>query len=263
MNKIKTLIIDDEPLARSRISELLAEDEEISIIGECSDGDEAVLSIFKLKPDLIFLDVQMPERDGFEVVSVVGAENIPVVIFVTAFDRYALQAFEVSALDYLLKPFDDARFFHTLERAKKQIRQNAQTEYGAARAGGYGDFIATLIDRVKPAQTFLQKVLIKSRDRLTFLEAEEIEWISSEGNYVCFHVRKASYMLRETISNLEKQLNPDQFLRINRSIIININQVKELHQMFHGDYKVILNDNTEFTLSRRFRDRLPRIVTRN
>jgi two-component system, LytTR family, response regulator len=257
MNRIKTLIIDDEPLARSRIRELLVEDDEISIIGECSDGDEAVISIFRLKPDLVFLDVQMPERDGFEVVSTVGAENMPVVIFVTAFDRYALQAFEVYALDYLLKPFDDSRFFQTLERAKKQIRQTAQAEHD----GGYKDLITAMIERVKPFQGFLQKVLVKSRDRLTFLETNEIEWISSEGNYVCFHIQKASYMLRETISNLEKQLNPAQFLRINRSTIININQVKELHQMFHGDYKVILNDNTQFTLSRRFRDRLPRIVT--
>ncbi len=256
MDKIKTLIIDDEPLARLRIRELLAEDEEISIIGECGDGDEAVICIFELKPDLVFLDVQMPERDGFEVVSAVGAENIPVVIFVTAFDQYALQAFEVSALGYLLKPFDDSRFFHTLERAKRQIRQAPQSGEGTQ----YKELITSLVERVKPPQNFLQKVLIKSRDRLTFLETDKIEWISSEGNYVCFHVQKSSYTLRETISNLEKQLNPDQFLRINRSIIININHVKELQQMFHGDYKVILNDNTQFTLSRRFRDRLPVIV---
>lgn len=257
MDKIKTLIVDDEPLARSRIRELLAQDAEIRLIGECSDGDEAAISILKLKPDLVFLDVQMPERDGFEVISLVGAENIPVVIFVTAFDRYALQAFEVYALDYLMKPFDDARFFQTLERAKKQIRQTAQTD------GKYEEFITAVIERVKQPPQFLQKILIKSRDRLSFLDTNEIDWIGSEGNYVSFHVQKSFYLMRETVSNLEKQLDPAQFLRINRSVIININRVKELHQMFHGDYKVILKDNTQFSLSRRFRDRLPRIVTGN
>jgi two-component system, LytTR family, response regulator len=257
MEKIKTLIADDEPLARSRIRELLAQDEEISLIGECADGDDAAIEIFRLKPDLVFLDVQMPERDGFEVLSAVGAENIPVVIFVTAFDRYALQAFEVYALDYLLKPFDDARFFNTLERAKKHLRKAEQP----GSNGEQRDLISALIERVRPTEGFLEKVLVKSRDRLTFLRTGEIDWVSSEGNYVCLHVRKSSYLLRETISNFENQLDPGTFLRINRSTIINIDRVRELHQMFHGDYRVILDDDVEFTLSRRFRDRLPRIAT--
>lgn len=259
MNMIKTLIIDDEPLARSRIRELLEADDEISIIGESADGDEAVIDILKLKPDLVFLDVQMPERNGFEVVSTVGAENIPVVIFVTAFDQYAMQAFEVYALDYLLKPFDDPRFFQTLERAKRLIQQTAHSE----NDGKYKELMTALVERIETPPNFLQKILIKSRDRLSFLDVNEIDWISSEGNYACFHVQNSSYLLRETISNLEKQLEPAQFLRINRSVIINVNRVKEFHQMFHGDYKVILTDNTQFTLSRRFRDRLPRIVTKN
>lgn len=259
MRNITALIVDDEPLARERVRELLEQDPDIDVVGECGDGDEAVLSIFKLKPDLVFLDVQMPERNGFEVVSSVGLENIPVIIFVTAYDSFALQAFEVSALDYLLKPFDDSRFFQMLDRAKTQIRLASQLENGER----YKELVSELIDKVNPARDYLQKVLVKSGERLTFLETRKVEWISSEGNYVCFHVDKSSYLMRETISNLESQLDPAQFLRINRSVIININSVKELHQMFHGDYKVILTDNSQFTLSRRFRDRLPRIISRN
>jgi two-component system LytT family response regulator len=259
MENITALIVDDEPLARSRIRELLLQDHEIEIVDECGDGDEAVVSIFKHKPDLVFLDVQMPERNGFEVVASVGLENIPVVIFVTAYDSFALQAFEVSALDYLLKPFDDSRFFQTLERAKNQIRLASQLEDGER----YKELVSVLIDKVNPSKEYLQKVLVKSGERLTFLETNKVEWISSEGNYVCFHVEKASYLMRETISNLEQQLDPSLFLRINRSVIINIDRVKELHQMFHGDYKVILSDNSQFTLSRRFRDRLPRIISSN
>jgi two-component system LytT family response regulator len=259
MEKITALIVDDEPLARSRIRELLEQDPEIEVVGECRDGDEAVLSIFKDKPELVFLDVQMPERDGFEVVSTVGIENMPVVVFVTAYDNFALQAFEVSALDYLLKPFDDSRFYKTLDRAKMQI----QLENRGESTEQYKDLVSALVEKVTPSKEYLQKVLVKSGERLTFLETSKIEWISSEGNYVCFHVDKASYLMRETISNLEQQLDPAYFLRINRSIIINIDRVKELHQLFHGDYKVILSDNSEFTLSRRFRDRLPRIISRN
>lgn len=254
MKKIPTLIVDDEPLARSRIRQLLAEDEDIAIIGECSDGDQAVIALLQHKPDLLFLDVQMPERDGFSVISAVGAGNMPEVIFVTAFDEYALRAFDVCALDYLLKPFSEARFKQALWRAKERLQSVSSTE--ADRR------LVKLLDALKSPQEYLKRVTANSQERLSFLETDKIAWIKAEGNYVRLHAGPHSFQLRETISHLETQLDPDQFIRVNRSTIVNINYIKELHQLFHGDYKVILQDGMELTLSRRFRDRLPRIVTK-
>lgn len=256
MSKIKTLIIDDEPLARERVRDLLVADAEIEIGGEGTDGGEAVAAILEKKPDLIFLDVQMPELDGFGVIAEIGAENMPPVIFITVFDQYALRAFEVCALDYLLKPFDDERFQKTLERAKRQIQNSGHAEDLQRR-------LLALLETVKPPRDFLQKILVKANDRLSFLGTEKIDWIKAEGNYVRLHIREASHLLRETISNLETQLDPARFIRISRSAIVNINRVKEIQQMFHGDYRIILEDGTELNMSRRFRDRLPRLVTKS
>lgn len=256
MQKIRTLIVDDEPLARERIRMLLAADSEIEITGECADGEEAVAAIQSLKPDLLFLDIQMPEFDGFGVISAVGADEMPVVILVTAFDQYALRAFEACALDYLLKPFDDLRFQRSLKRAKEQIGNIAAIKEINRR-------LLSFLENAKSNQDYLQRVLVKREERLTFLETEKIDWINSESNYVCLHAAKDSYLLRETLTNLEAHLNPRIFIRISRSIIININRVKELQQMFHGDFIVILKDGTELKMSRRFRDRLPRIVLKN
>jgi two-component system, LytTR family, response regulator len=255
MNKIRTLIVDDEPLARFRIRELLAQDDDLEVIGECCDGEEAVVAIKAEKPDLVFLDVQMPEMDGFQVVETVGAKNMPRVIFVTAFDNYALRAFEVNALDYLLKPFDDARFQLTLERVKKLFFE--------AKTGSLDERLIALLNHLQPRREFLDKVLIKNNERLFFLETRQIEWIKANGNYAALHAQSTNYLLRETISNLENQLDPAIFLRISRSVIVNINCVKELQQMFHGDYKVVMKDGTQLMLSRRFRDRLPRVVIKN
>lgn len=254
MNRIRTLIADDEPLARERIYNLISENPEFAIVGECVDGLEAVEAILRLKPDLLFLDVQMPELDGFEVIKEVGVSNMPAVIFITAYDRYALRAFEVYALDYLLKPFENLRFYQALERIKTLLLQSVKNTID--------DRLVGLLEQLKPEPKFLQKVLVKTKGRLFFLPTAEIKWIKAEGNYAALHFESSSYLLRETITNLETTLDPEIFLRISRSVIVNINCIKEFHQMFHGDYKVILHDGTSLMLSRRFRDRLPSVVTK-
>lgn len=255
MKKIRTLIVDDEPLARSRIRDLLSGDDDLMVIGECSDGDQAIISILQHKPDLVFLDIQMPERDGFEVISVVGKENMPEVIFVTAFDEYALRAFDVYAIDYLLKPYTEARFRQALERTKEQLSKDNKP--------GADERLLALLESIKPAQDYLKRITVNTRGRLSFLETNKIDWVKAEGNYARLYVGPDTFHLRETISNLETQLDRAQFIRINRSTIVNINYIKELQQLFHGDYKVLLQDGTELTLSRRFRHRLPRIATKH
>lgn len=254
MKKIRTLIVDDEPLARSRIRDLLAEDDDILIIGECADGDQAIISILQHKPDLLFLDVQMPERDGFGVISAMRTENMPEVIFITAFDEYALRAFDVCALDYLLKPFTEVRFKQALGRAKERLNEVDMLDVD--------ERLSALLERIKPPQEYLKRITVNVEGRLSFLETDKIDWIKADGNYVRLYAGPHSFHLRETISNLETLLEHARFMRINRSTIVNINYVRELQQMFHGDYKVILKDGTELTLSRRFRHRLPRIATK-
>ncbi len=250
MEKIRALIIDDEPLARERLVDLLANDAEVEIIGECGDGLAAVASIEHHKPDLIFLDVQMPELDGFGVLEAI--EATPVIIFVTAYDQYALRAFEVHALDYLLKPFDQERFDKALQRAKHQIARE--------RAGTAPQELAALLADLKARPKPIERLVIKSGGRVFFLRADEIDWIESAANYVKLHVGKESHLLRETINGLTAKLNPDKFLRIHRSIIINLERVKELQPWFHGDYVVIMQDGAQLTSSRNYRGQLRKLL---
>jgi two-component system, LytTR family, response regulator len=250
MEKIRTLIVDDEPLARERIADLLIVDTEIEIIGECGDGLAAVAAVEDHKPDLIFLDVQMPELDGFGVLEAI--EEKPVVVFVTAYDLYALRAFEVHALDYLLKPFDRERFDKALQRAKHQIARE--------RAGAVNQELVALLADLKARPKPLERLVIKAGGRVFFLRVDEIEWIEAAANYVKLHVGKESHLLRETINGLAAKLNPDKFLRIHRSIIINLECVKELQPWSHGDYVIILQDGTQLTSSRNYREQLRKLL---
>ena len=250
METISTLIVDDEPLARERLRVLLGADPEVEVAGECADGFEAEEAIRSLAPDLVFLDVQMPERDGFGVVEAVGVDRFPVVVFVTAYDQHALRAFEVHALDYLLKPFDEERFARTLARAKAQVRSVAD--------GDVQRRVLSLVEELRARPAHLERVMVKTGGHLAFVRTDEIDWIKAEGNYVRLHAGGAAYMLRETISNLEAQLDPERFLRIPRSTIVNLDRVAEIHPLFHGEYRVVLRDGTKLTLSRGYRDRLPR-----
>jgi len=246
--KIRALIVDDEPLARRRIKSLLAHDSSVEVIGECSDGYKAVSSISELSPDLVFLDVQMPAMDGFEVIKTIGAERMPTVIFVTAYDQYALKAFEVNALDYLLKPFDRNRFQKTLERAKAMI--------SGLQNGDVNNQLLSLLGDLRREQETPDRFIIKSGGRVVFLRVEEIDWMRTVGNYVRLQVGRDSHLMRETMNGMEAKLNPDRFMRVHRSTIVNLDRVKEVQPWAKGEYVVIMRDGTRLIMSRRYRERL-------
>lgn len=248
MNTIKALIVDDEPLARERIKRFLTDERDIELIGECADGQEAVSAIQTLAPDLVFLDIQIPELDGFGVLEAVGVEQMPAVIFVTAYDRYALQAFDVNALDYLLKPYNRERFHKAVERARAQLSNGAK--------GELSERLLSLLENLQPEQRYLERLMIKSSGRVFFLRTTEIDWIEAEGNYLRLHVGKESHLLRETMNRLAAKLDQNKFLRIHRSTLVNIERIKELQPLFSGDYVVILRDGKQLTLSRSYRDKL-------
>ncbi|MCM3905048.1 MAG: LytTR family DNA-binding domain-containing protein [Pyrinomonadaceae bacterium] len=244
---IRVLLVDDESLAREMLREMLENDPLVTIVGESCNGHEALEAIRTHSPDLIFLDVQMPELGGFEMLEALGKE-IPRVIFVTAYDQYAVRAFEVHALDYLLKPFDQERFDISWQRARAQILRD--------RDGGTDQRILALLEEMKAGNKYLERLVIKASGRIYFLETAEIDWIEAEGNYVSVHSAKKSHLLRETISSLEAQLDPKKFLRIHRSSIVRIDRIQELQPWFHGEYRIILQNGTQLTLSRNYRDKL-------
>jgi two-component system, LytTR family, response regulator len=246
--KIDTLIVDDEPLARDRVKRFLRDVQDIRIVGECGNGLEAVAAIKQQKPDLVFLDIQMPEKNGFEVVKALDEKTMPAVIFVTAYDQYALQAFDVHALDYLLKPFNRDR----LQKAVSHAREQIETK----RIGQLDERLASLIKDLKSDRKYLERLVVKSVGRVFFLKVDEIDYIEAAGNYVKLHAGRESHMIRETMNGIEAKLDPDKFLRIHRSTVVNIDRIKELHPMFSGDYAVILRNGTELALSRNYRERL-------
>jgi two-component system, LytTR family, response regulator len=248
MTKIRTLVVDDEPLARERVMSLLQQENDVEVVGQCSDGGQAVTAIQSQSPDLVFLDVQMPGCDGFEVIRNIGADRMPTVIFVTAYDEYALQAFEVHALDYLLKPFGRDRFQQTLRHAREALERR--------RAGDLGRRLLALVDNVKPEPQRVERLVVKSGGRVFFLRTEEIDWIEAAGNYVRLHLGTESHLFRETMNRMESRLDARRFARIHRSRIVNTERIKELQPWFNGDYAVILRDGTRLTLSRGYRDRL-------
>ncbi|MGH7548618.1 MAG: LytR/AlgR family response regulator transcription factor [Gemmatimonadales bacterium] len=258
MHPIRTLIVDDEPAAREGMRHLLAGDPEIVVAGECANGREAAAAIMTESPDLVFLDVQMPELDGFGVLRELERDRLPAVVFVTAYDEYALQAFEVHAIDYLLKPFTDERFRESVERAKQQVRHGRLSDLSwklLALIQGYAP-IAPAVPIVRTDQRYLERLVIKSGGRVTLLPVSDIEWIDAEGDYVRIHVGKAWHLLRETMKGVETQLDPGRFVRIHRSTIVNLEKVKELQPFFRGEYVVVLHNGTTLKLSRGYREHL-------
>ena len=245
--KIRALIVDDEPLARRRIRRMLAHHADVEIIGDSANGRDAILMIRDQAPDLVFLDVLMPEMDGFAVLESLDAEAMPLIIFVTAYDQYALRAFDVYALDYLLKPFDRQRFDKALQRAKARLANERSDINQRALA---------LLEELRAQSSHIERIVIKSGGRAFFLKTDEIDWVEAEGKYVRLHVGKESYLVREAISSLEAQLDSKKFLRIHRSTIVNIDRVRELQPWFHNEYRVILRDGTELMLSRSCRKKL-------
>jgi two-component system LytT family response regulator len=248
MEQIRALIVDDEPLAREGLRRLLNEDGEIVCVGECGDGPTAVQAVRENLPDLLFLDVQMPEMDGFEVLRSLDETLLPLVIFVTAFEEHAIHAFEVHALDYLLKPLDTQRFREAVGRAKAELQVRGRKAVVSRIRGMLGTLRLT--------HQSADRIMLKSAGRITFLHIGEIEWVEAQGDYVCLHAAGKKHLLREKISALEEQLSPNQFLRIHRSTIVNVNRVKEMQPLYHGDYAVLLHDGTRLILSRSFRDRV-------
>lgn len=250
--KIQILIVDDEPLARGRLRQLLEIEPGVEIMGECTNGREAVAFIGEHHPDLVFLDVQMPELDGFGVLEAIQGEKMPAVIFVTAHDRFALRAFEVHAVDYLLKPFDRDRFKTALHRALDHI-QHHQT-------GELSQRLTALLAEVKPEPKHLERLAIKSSGRVLFLKTDDIDWIEAADNYVSLHVGAETHLHRETMSALVEELPAKKFLRISRSTIVNVDRIRELQPLFHGEYVVILRGGTKLTLSRNYREALNQLM---
>jgi two-component system LytT family response regulator len=245
---IRALIADDEALARKFIRRMLKDDHDVEIVGECSNGEEAVAMIRKQNPDLVFLDVQMPEMDGFAVLESIGVERLPEVIFATAYEQYAIRAFELHALDYLLKPFDQARFKDAIKHAKERFRSQPQKE-GRLQ-------MSALLESIKNKPQHLDRLVIKAGGRITFLSTDEINWIEADDKYVHLHTAKISPMVRQTLSAMETQLDPRKFRRIHRSVIVNVERIRELQPLFSGEYSILLEDGTKLTLSRNYKDKL-------
>jgi two-component system LytT family response regulator len=249
--KIKAIIVDDEPPARRNLRALLKSDTDIELVRECGNGKDAICQIRALSPDLVFLDVQMPEMDGFAVLDNLSGHPLPVIIFVTAYDQYALKAFEVSALDYLLKPFSDERFRKALQQAKQQIQQQDASEFGKKMLA----LIGARELKPEPPRN-LTRLMVKTAGRVLFLKTEEIDWIEAYDNYVRLHAGGKAHLLRQTMNELEAALRPEQFARIHRSAIVNLDRVKELQPLFNGEALIILHDGTELKLSRNRRESL-------
>jgi two-component system LytT family response regulator len=248
---LRAIIVDDEPLARDAVRIALADDADVEIVADCEDGEHAVTAIQELRPDLVFLDVQMPGLDGFDVVEAIGVAAMPLIVFVTAYDAHAVRAFEVNAVDYVLKPFDDRRFAEAVDRAKERWRTR---DVGAAEAR-----LTTLLrdlgrdaTSVVAVPKTVQRFMVRRNDRTVVVRTDEVDWFEGDGNYVRLHVRGESFRLRVTIRSLSEQLDPSQFARIHRSTIVNVGRIKEIQPWFGGDYVAILHDGQRLRVSRTF-----------
>ena len=257
---VRTLIVDDERMARKRIRTLLAADTDVDVVGECSNGRDAVTAIHEREPDLVFLDIQMPELDGFAVVHAIGVHRMPVTVFVTAFDQYALKAFEAHALDYLTKPFDRERFQTSLGRAKHQVQLRSAARTTAASAGPrepeLNARLVALLSELERRSQYAERLMVKTAGRVVFLRVDEIDWIEAAGSYVRLHVGREGHLLHEGIAALMTRLDPSRFARVHRSTIVNLDRIRELQPWFHGDAVAILRDGTRLQVSRTYREAL-------
>jgi two-component system, LytTR family, response regulator len=268
--KIRALVVDDESLAREALLVMLDDDPEIEVVAECRNGREAVTAIREQSPDVVFLDIQMPEMDGFQVIEEVGAMRMPVTIFVTAYDKHALRAFEAQALDYLLKPFDHDRFNIALQRAKTFVRQQ--------KLGEISDSLFAVLQNLKlktgesPSETDsrnldkathkepLDRVVIKSGGRIYFLKIEEIDWVEGAGDYLSLHSGSQTHLIRETMGNFHAKLDSRKFLRIHRSTIVNVERIKDIRPLYKGDYVITLTSGISLKASRGYRRELQSLL---
>ncbi len=250
--RISALIVDDEPMSRERIADLLQARGDVDILGECGNGREAVEAIRERRPDLVFMDVQMPEMGGFEAIETLDEEELPEIVFTTAYDKFALRAFEVHAVDYLLKPFDRDRFCSAVEAARGRIEARAHKAVSSQ--------VSTLLAELKSRGSGPAKIAVKTDGRIVLVEIDEIQWIEAANNYAALHTKDKTHLVRETMTRLGERLPEDAFVRINRSAIVNLAAVKELRPSFHGEYTVVLKDGTRQKLSRTHRDKLDRLL---
>lgn len=242
---IRSIIIDDEAAARDVIKDYLKFDNSVKIVAECDNGQDAVNMILEKKPDLVFLDIQMPEMNGFEIIEAVGEKNLPFIIFITAYDKYAIKAFEINALDYLLKPFNNKRFQNSLDRAKKSILTKS----------GFKHQITELLDNMKREQKYSKRFLVKTGGRVVILNTSEINRFESVSDYIKIHTKNEEFLIRGTLSSTEKKLDPDNFIRIHKSCIVNINFIKEFQPWGKNSHIIILKDGISLKLSRSYRER--------
>jgi two-component system, LytTR family, response regulator len=245
---LRVLIVDDEAVARRRIRRLLAADPDVAVVGECADGASAVRAITAERPNLAFLDVQMPELDGFEVVQSLRAAELPAIVFVTAFDRYALRAFDVHAIDYLLKPFTSDRFRTALARVRERVDRRETTH------------IAALVDHLREKRRYPARVAVRLVDRVVVVDWRDVDWIAGADNYVKLHIGPRELLLRQTLASIEQQLDPERFARIHRSAIVQLDRIAHWRPASHGDAAVVLNNGVILTLSRTWRARVERLV---
>jgi two-component system LytT family response regulator len=246
---VRTVVVDDEAPARRRIRRLLAAEPGMTVVGECGDGESALALIARERPDLVFLDIQMPERDGFEVVKAIPPADLPAILFVTAHDRYALRAFDVHAVDYLLKPFTLDRFRTALSRARERIARRAEDPGLASLAG-------TL--RAQPA--WLTRVAVRTGGRTVFVDLSAVDWMDAADNYVRLHVKQREYLVRDTLASLEARIDPGRFVRVHRSAIVQIDRVAEIRPQSHGDAELRLEEGTRVPVSRTWRERVQRAL---
>jgi two-component system LytT family response regulator len=269
---MRVLIVDDEPIARRRISRLLKLEDDVEVVNEVGSGTDAVAAIREQRPDLVFLDVQMPDLDGFGVVSALGeAESMPAIVFVTAYNEYAVKAFDVNAVDYVLKPFDGERFRSAFQRARTTLEQKNSAEAGrrikalleevlgeqraqalTAAGAANGAMPAPTVPRAR----YLDRLMVKHDGRVFFVKVSDVDWFEASGNYVRVHVGRVSHLIRETMHGIEAQLDPNLFARIHRAVIVNMDRIRELQPWFAGDYIVILRDGRQLKLSRTYREAL-------
>jgi two-component system LytT family response regulator len=254
---VRVVIVDDEELARRGIRTRLQRSGDVEIVAECRNGREAIDAIRRASPDLVFLDVQMPGKTGFDVVEAIGWDTFPHVIFVTAHDRYAIRAFEVNALDYLLKPIDDERFDIAFQRARESLTRDRDSDFGRRLAAVIGDVPGKSDGR--PASR-PDRIVVRSGGRVVFIKISEIDWVEAAGDYVTLHVGKKSWLLRETITEMDRKLEPSGFTRIHRSTLVNLERVGEMRALDNGEYRVLLRDGTELKLSRSYRHALQRLI---
>jgi two-component system LytT family response regulator len=250
---ISALIVDDEPLARERLRRFLAREEDVELIGECGDGETAVQDVCRLRPDLMFLDVELPEASGLDVLQEIPPEVRPLVVFVTAYDRYAIEAFDAHAIDYLLKPFTRERFSRAVDRVRQQLTRESRADMEAR--------LSALLAARAGAGNFLRRLMIKTAGRIYFIDTAEIDWIGAEGNYLALHVGTETHLLRETMAGIAAKLDPAEFVRIHRSTVVNAARVKELRPLFSGDYRAVLRDGTQLNLSRAYREHALKLLS--